>query len=553
MFRPASFAAVTTLLIAPSAHGQDRTAEIDRIFAFATAETPGCAVGVAQRGNVIANRSYGLADVERRVPMSSRSIFDIGSTQKQFVAAAVLLLAQDGRLALSDDIRSFLPALPDYGHTITVDHLLTHTSGIRDWTGLLPMAEEGTDVLTLIMRQRGLNFAPGEEWSYSNSGFVLLKEIVARVSGMSFADFAAQRLFGPLGMTSSAYVEDILKSTGEPAIGYQKDGTGWKRYMRLGNERGGGAVVSTAGDLLIWNDALTNGRLGALVTRQLEAPATLRNGRTLNYARGLIVNTLPGGRMVSHSGGAAGFSTWLGRFTDHGLSVAVLCNFDPVSSTALAGRVADLFLPPVDREAQPAGPVAAQGVTVAGRAGLYFAESTGDPLQLAVDDGRLTLGGGPPLVPVSADRFRPPRAALFFRSQDEFELTFRSNDEFEIRLMEGDVTRYRRAQPWTPSTADRQAIEGRYRSDELGRDFEIVSDSSGIVFRVEGSPARAIAMQPVARDTYMRSRIILRVRRDPSGTITGVEYGNPVVRRIEFARVGSQPTSRLETKPRSGA
>jgi CubicO group peptidase (beta-lactamase class C family) len=251
-------------------YGQDRTADVDRIFNFATPETPGCAVGASKNGKILANRVYGLADVESRTPLSEGAIFDIGSTQKQFVAAAVLLLVEDKRLSLSDDIRKYLPTMPDYGHPITVNHLLTHTSGIRDWTGLLPLSSEGTDAATLILRQHGINFIPGEEWSYSNSGYVLLKEIVARVSGMSFADFARQRLFDPLGMKSSAYVEDILEGGGNRAIGYQKDGAGWKRFMRLGNERGGGAVISTTGDLLTWNDALTTGRLGKFVTAKLE-------------------------------------------------------------------------------------------------------------------------------------------------------------------------------------------------------------------------------------------------------------------------------------------
>lgn len=264
--------AFAALLGDTPAHAQDM-AGIDSIFSFATPETPGCAVGVSRHGKVIVNRAYGLADVERGVPLNPNTKFDIGSVHKQFVAASVLLLVEDGRLSLSDDIRKHLPELPDYWHTITLNHLLTHTAGLRDWTGLLPLAEEGADVLQLILRQRGLNFKPGEEWSYSNSAYVLLKEIVARASGMSFAEFTRSRLFEPLGMTSSAYVADILQGPGERALAYRKEGTGWTPYMRLGNERGGGTVISTAGDLLLWNDALTSGRLGAFVTAKLQQQA----------------------------------------------------------------------------------------------------------------------------------------------------------------------------------------------------------------------------------------------------------------------------------------
>src|SRR5919112_1897751 len=278
MFRLVSFVAAALLLGTP-AYAQDKTGEVDKVFSFATAETPGCAAGVSQNGKVVVNRAYGLANVERKLPLSQSSLFDIGSTQKQFTAAAVLLLAEDKRLTLTDDIRKHLPELPDYGHKVTVDHLLTHTSGIRDWTGMLPMAPEGTDVLQLIQRQRGLEFVPGEEWSYSTSGFELAKEIVARVSGRSFAEFARKRLFEPLGMKSSAYVPDILQAGANAALGYQKDGAGWKQYMRIGNNRGGGAIVSTVGDLVTWTDALASGKLGKFVSAKIKEPARLNNGR----------------------------------------------------------------------------------------------------------------------------------------------------------------------------------------------------------------------------------------------------------------------------------
>jgi CubicO group peptidase (beta-lactamase class C family) len=537
---PIASAASAALLLAAPAHAQDRTAEVDRVFAAVTADTPGCAVGVSQRGAVVVNKAYGLADVERGRPLTRASRFDIGSAQKQFTAAAVLLLAEEGRLSLDDDVRKHLPQLPDYGRTVTVNHLLTHTSGVRDWTGLLPMAPEGTDVLQLIMRQRGLNFVPGEEWSYSTSGFELAKEIVARVSGKSFAEFARTRLFEPLGMTSTVYAPDVVQAGADAALGYQKEGDGWRPYMRLGTNRGGGAVVSTVGDLLVWNDALASGKLGAFVTEKIQEPARLNNGRTLTYARGLFVETNRGRRMVWHSGGAAGYSTLLSRFPEHGLSVAVTCNFDPVSATALGARVADVFLPPVDARAQPPGPVAAEGADVSGRAGLYFDERTGEPMRLGVTNGRLTIANGPPLVPVTATTFRPPRPDLGFRSQDAFELSFPDPDHIAITSMEGQVTRYRRAQPWTPTAADMQAVEGRYESRELGSVFEIVPGANALTMRMEGAPDRTLTLAPVERDTYMRSLMIVRFRRDAGGRVTGFDYGNPLVRSIAFTRIGGR-------------
>ncbi|HYD52843.1 MAG TPA: serine hydrolase [Gemmatimonadaceae bacterium] len=540
MSRSVLSAGLAAVLLAAPASAQDRTARVDSIFGFATAATPGCAAGASQRGTVLVDRAYGLANVERGVPLSQRSRFDIGSTQKQFTAASVLLLAEEGRLSLSDDIRKHLPQLPDLGHVVTVDNLLTHTGGIRDWTGLLPMAPEGTDVASLLQRQRGLNFAPGTEWSYSNGGYELAKTLVARVSGMSFAEFAKKRLFEPLGMTSSAYVPDIMQAGPDAAMGYQKEGTGWKPYMRLGNNRGGGAIVSTIADLIRWQDALTSGKLGKFVTTKLQEPVTLASGRKLRYARGLMVDSTPGGLVVSHSGGAAGFSTWMGRVPEHGLSVVVACNFDPVSATALGGRVADVFLPPVDPSWKRPAPVAMAGVDPSGRAGLFFEERTGEPMRLGMSNGRLMIANGPPLVPVSASSFRPPRADLFFRSQDDFTLTFPDPDHLEIRSMEGQVTRYRRAQAWTPTAADVQAVEGRYESTELGSVFEIVPGPDALTMRLESAPERSLQLTPVERDTYMLRMMIVRFRRDASGKVTGFDYGNPVVRQIAFMRVGKR-------------
>ena len=553
MIRPSALAPLASLLLASPVHAQDRTAAIDSIFAFATPTSPGCAVGVSRRGTLVVNRAYGLADVERAVPLSQSSLFDIGSTQKQFTAAAVLLLVEEGRLSLSDDIRKHLPDLPDYGHTVTVDHLLTHTGGIRDWTGMLPLAPEGTDVLTLIHRQRGLDFAPGTEWSYSSSGFELAKEIVARVSGMPFAEFARRRLFEPLGMQSSAYVPDILKAGPNAALGYQKDGAGWKQYMRLGNNRGGGAIVSTVADLVTWTDALASGKLGKSVTAKIQEPARLANGRRLGYARGLRLESTPRGRVVSHSGGAAGFSTWMGHLPEHGLSVAVACNFDPVSATALASRVGDVFLParPAPSREEAAAAADAPGVDVSGRAGLYFEERTGAPMRLVVSDGRLRVANGPPLVALSRERFRGARPDLFFRSQDAFEMTFSSNDELELRSMEGVTTRYRRARSWTPTAADLQSVDGRYESKELGTIFEIVPGTNALTMRIEGAPDKSLELAPVERDTYMLRMMIVRFRRDASGKVVGFDYGNPVLRNIGFTRLGDRAARVAATPPPS--
>ena len=542
MFRPESIVAAALLLGTP-AYAQDRTAEIDRIFSSATPEAPGCAVGVSHHGKVVVNRAYGLADLERRVPLTPSSVFDIGSTQKQFVAAAVLLLAEEDRLSLSDDIRKYVPELPDVGHKVTLDHLLTHTSGVRDWTGLSNFSSAEEEALTMILRQRGLNFAPGEEWSYSNSGYVLLKEIVARVSGMPFSEFTRRRLFEPLGMNSTMYAADIRAAGEHGAVAYEKEGDGWKPDMMLGDERGGGAVLTTAGDLLIWNDALANGRLGAFVSEKIQEPARLRNGRELGYARGLFVDEYEGLKRVWHTGSARAFKSVLARFPERGLSIAILCNSgDTDDRPRVMRRLVDMFAPAPDAPdtaaKAPAEAAGAQGPDLSGKAGLFFGETTGEPLRLLVNNGRLRIAGGPPLVAVARDRFRNPEGRLSFMSQDEFELRFLSPDEIELRSMEGETTRYRRARPYAPTPAELQAFAGRYESDELGAVFEVAPGSEGLTIRLNGG--QILEFAPVERDAFQRGMMTVRFRRDGDGKVVALDYSNPMLRNLKFTRLGDR-------------
>jgi CubicO group peptidase (beta-lactamase class C family) len=538
--------AIAALLVGAPAYAQDKTSEIDKIFIWATPSAPGCAVAVSQRGKLVVNRAYGSADLERDVPITPDTIFDIGSTHKQFVAAATLLLVEEKRLSLSDDVRKYISELPDYGQKITIDHLLTHTSGIRDWTGLLPLAAGNPDALTVILRQRNLNFAPGDEWSYSNSGYVLLKEIVARASGMSFGEFARKRLFEPLGMKLTSYSVDMREVVKNRALAYEKEGGRWKVAMRLDNNRGGGGILSAASDLLIWNDALTNNRLGAFVTEKLQEQAKLNNGRQVKYARGLIVDSYRGVKEVSHSGGAAGYHSWLGRHPAEGLSTVVLCNSDAVAATALARRINDLFVPGAGAQGAENNlpPIAADGVDVAGldlngRAGLYFSEGA-EPLLLVVDRGRLRVAGGPALVAQSKDRFKRWGASLEFMSQDEFEMRFLSPDEFELKSMEGKATRYSRAQPYAPTADELKAFAGRYESAEIGAVFQIESKGDGLQVRLEHTPSRSLELKPVARDTFQISRVTLRFHRDKSGKVVALGYSNPLIRNAKFTRLSDR-------------
>ncbi|HEX8242944.1 MAG TPA: serine hydrolase, partial [Longimicrobium sp.] len=334
-------------------------------------------------------------------------------------------------------------------------------------------------------------------------------------------------------------------------LAYEKEGEQWKVNMLLGNARGGGGVFSTAGDLLIWNDALTHNRLGAFVSAKIQEPARLANGRRLDYARGLMLDR--GGEIVWHSGDAAAFNAILARLPKAGVSLALLCNAGEVADDAnYEIKIIDLLVPAPAAgsdsaaRAAPAGDVATPDL--GGRAGLFFSERSGDPLRLVVNNGRLRIAGGPPLVALGNDRFRNPRGDLRFMSQAEFELRFVSPDQLELRSTEGQTTRYRRAQPYAPGAADLAAFAGRYETDEIAA-VEITPAGNGLSGRLNGSPA--IEFAPVHPDVFQRGAMTIRFRRDAAGKVTGLDLTNPVLRNAHFPRrsEGANPPASARMQP----
>ena len=296
------------------------SARVDRVFAqYATTTSPGCIVGVGQNGRRVYAKAYGMANLEYGVPLTNESISESGSVAKQFTAAALALLQLEGKLSLDDDIRKYLPEVPDFGHRITIHHLLTHTSGIRDQWALWALVgrEPGTEVhtipkvLDLVSRQRELNFTPGSEYLYSNTGYTLASVIVTRVSGMPFARFTEERFFKPLGMRDTQWRDDFRTIVPRRATAYGRAGARWLQDMPFTMVYGNGGLLTTVGDWLRWNEALDAGLLGKPeLTRMLETPGKLSDGRALNYALGLAsAEARPGVTEISHGGSTAACST----------------------------------------------------------------------------------------------------------------------------------------------------------------------------------------------------------------------------------------------------
>jgi CubicO group peptidase (beta-lactamase class C family) len=341
---------------AATAAYDDRAKEVDALFAdWDTAETPGAVVAVIEDGKAAYQNAYGMADLERSVPLSTKSLFDIASISKQFTAMCVLLLEERGQLSLDDDIRTYLTSFPDYGHTITLRHLIHHTSGLRDYMDLMELAGmpwENTyhpsAIVDLVARQKALNNDPGDEFLYSNSGYLLLAEIVQTVSGRTLGEFAERHIFEPLGMKVSHFYDDFRRIVKDRALSYsEKETGGYENVQYLFDVVGDTGLLTNAEDLLLWDRNFYDNKLGEggakLIDRML-VRGKLNNGEIIDYTFGLEIDAYRGLRVVRHGGGAAGYSTAVVRFPDQRFTVMVLSNLGEFPAMDAAMRVADLYL-----------------------------------------------------------------------------------------------------------------------------------------------------------------------------------------------------------------
>lgn len=326
---------------------------VDQILAPYTGDgTPGAAVAVFRDGRIVFEKGYGMADLESREPITPRTIFHVASVSKQFTAYSIALLAGEGKLSLDDDVRKHLPEVPDFGATITLRHLLHHTSGLRDQWALWAMAGgrmddviTEDDLLWLITRQRELNFAPGAEYLYSNSGFTLLAKVVERVSGEPFPAFARERLFAPLGMTSTQVYDDHRRLVPGRAYSYEPDGRGgWRKSVLSYANYGATSLFTTVEDLARWLQNYDHPKVGTDATvRLMQERGVLNSGDTIPYALGIVVDTLRGLRRIGHSGADAGYRSDVAFFPELHAGVVVLANAADFDASGVSRRIAEAF------------------------------------------------------------------------------------------------------------------------------------------------------------------------------------------------------------------
>lgn len=523
--------------------------QIDAVFGeWDRTDRPGCSLGVYRDGKVLYARGYGMANLEHGIANTPDTVFRIASTSKQFTAAAVALLAEEGALSLDADLHEIFPELPDYGTPPTVRQLVHHTSGVRDYLTLAEVADWGEDYTTeealrLILAQRELNFPPGERFLYSNSGYFLLSQVVERVTGQTLREWAAEHLFGPLGMSSTHFHDDHTHIVRHRADGYSPSAGGYRIDRTVLDMVGDGGVFTTVEDLARWDRNFVDNRLGGgpELLRSLETPGRLTNGDATDYAFGLSVGEHRGARMISHGGAFVGFRATTNRFPDQHLSVAVLCNVSAASPGRMALEVADLYL--AERlaplpEAEAAAPAAAEvGEAELRRlAGHYWNAEEGLVREVALADGRLVYVRSPEsrneLAPLGDDRFRMLDAPA------EVEVRFAADGDAGARQMtlevEGDEpTVLERFEPARPSVAELAALAGDWYSGELDAMRRLTLAAEGLVLegRLEDAPLR-----PVVPDVFAAGGLVLRFRRVPSGEIAELLVDAGRVRNLRFVR-----------------
>ncbi len=461
---------------------------------------PGCAVGVARGGKTLLMKGYGMADLENGAPISAETIFESGSVAKQFTATAVLMLAMDGKLDLSDPVRKHLPEFPQYDRVITIRHLLTHTSGLREWSNLVAVqgwprgqrAHTQRDLLDIVFRQKSLNYPVGDFYSYTNSGYATAMSLVERVSGKSFEEFSQERIFRPLGMTKTRWRDDFTRVVRGRAQAYSLARNEWHLDMPFEDVVGPGGLLTTVGDWLIWNEALAKGGLRPGHTDSLTRRMTLTSGRQITYALGVTVSQYRGVTEVAHSGSTAGYQTYLTRFPDRGnLSIAVLCNSASATPTAYARQIADRII--LDFPA----PIALDTTRIEAGAlnkfvGVYRSARHFSPLYLteALATRARGLPGGWYLVSNARTQF----------------ITGADGNPTGLRVVgaDNDTVRYTYAgaEPWKPTPPDLKAFEGSYRTDEAGATYQLRVVGDSLVASIR--PGVSVSLTPLFPDGFVR-------------------------------------------------
>jgi CubicO group peptidase (beta-lactamase class C family) len=541
----------TTLLPSP-AIAQDGHPEtrVDSIFADLVSPTaPGCALSVMRDGAPIYERGYGMANLEYGIPITHQSVFHVASVSKHFTAMAVELLVNEGKVSWDDDIREYVPEVPDFGTPITLRHLVHHVSGIRDQWSLLAMAGwrweadvvTQKDVLEITSMQEALNFQPGERYLYSNTGFTLLAVVVERVSGQTLREFTTERIFDPLGMEATHFHDDHEMIVRNRAWAYAPDpdgAFGLKSSIPDFDVVGATSLFTTVHDMAAWDRNFYTRQVGGdAALDRMRQRFTLNSGDTIGYAHGLNTGTYRGLRSEGHGGADAGYRADFVRFPDQSLSVAVLCNFPSANPGGRARRVATVYLGDQMEDAVAEAPADASAETVPMHrealeklAGVYRGEIPTQIVRIRLDGDTLRAAVGAPVAlrPIGENRFEVVGQGVV--------VAFQVQDDGSVQLDAPGQGRYVRSDAWEPTESELEAFAGVYHSAELGTEYRLAMEDGALWFHHRKLDSRRLI--PTFEDSFMIGGDAADFTRDRTGRIDGFTLSDGRVRNVRFDRSG---------------
>ncbi len=513
-------------------------------------DLPGCAVGVVKDGRLVYKRGFGMANLDYDIPNTPSTLFNLASVSKQFTAASIALLAQQGKLSLDDDIRKYVPEIPKYDETITIRHLIHHSSGIRDYQALVFFSGLGVDnaysdkaILNILARQKNLNFKPGTKYQYSNSGYFLLGIIVGRVSGQSLRAFAGENIFKPLGMKNTRFYDNRFEVIKNRASGYR---VGSDKRIRARSSLydlvGAGGLLSTVEDLYLWDQNFYEPKVGNKeLISLLTTPGTLNNGGKLDshYAFGLWWADYKGLPVIEHAGNmSSGYRALISRFPEQKFTAIALCNNTAMNQYVIARQLADIYLdgqfptglPDKKRVTESLPEASPLSEKEALRyAGIYASSESGAVFRLSLKDGKLINSGllknEVPVTPISENRF------LMVAGTNKYEIipVFNKSgtiSEIKIITNSGKPDVFVPVKPPFDSPQQLSEYAGTYYSDELNADYKISLQGNNLVLQVGESLETRLIASYADFFTIQGGEINLSFTRDNKGKIKGFVFNS---------------------------
>lgn len=517
---------------------RDTIQKIDQLFGGWGTQSPGGVLLVSRGGRVLYEKAYGMSDLEHDVINTPQTVFEAGSVSKQVTAAAVLLLVRQGKISLQDDIRKYFPDFPDYGESITVEHLLHHTSGLRDWGVVAGFGgwPRGSRVYTpahvkeIIWRQKAINFKPGDEYSYSNSNYNMLTFLVEKVSGQSHQVFTEEHIFKPLGMMHTRWRFNFREVIPNRAIAYGLSRNQYVQNMPFENTFGHGALLTTVEDLEKWNQRWRTAVLGEELNKLQETTIRLNSGKQITYAAGVVVDQFNGMKEISHSGATAGYRAWLAYYPNSQLSVVFLSNLAIADPVGIGKAVAGIFLgqPRIEKKPLSYQPVAVSIADLSLVAGLYVNHTGEDVQQLVLDKDSLRLKSNKTaLIPFGQSQFYLPEGAVFL---------FNSHGQLKQVTPRGDTLVYTRVLPFDPDIKELNSFVGTYKSEEA--DVKVVASVRDGRLQVFLSPETLINLRPAYTDHFFDEESVLyRVIRGKKNEVIGFTITSGRVRNLLFLKM----------------